>query len=869
MDLTSWKFDIRTAVIMVVVVPLLTFLFKIVLKNLKRWSGYLLEGGMYWFSRSIMHSLAGALTLKRYCRLQLSGSNRYLHVPSRLDIKLDIDTVYVTLTLERHGDAQGKYTHADLFRAGNRIRVIGDPGSGKSSLVKRLFRDACHKGTKRPNGAQLPFFLELKNLEIPVETSNDRLGKWFLQKLRNDSQKSAVYQMGECFDSYAETAGLLVLLDGLDEVSTHDYPRVQMAIQQLSHELARLSEQNNMVLTMRTQFHQQTKDIYRDSFELAMFLKAFSPSDIYQFLTRWPFEDNADQIISRIYNDLTDRPSLREMCSNPLILSMYVADDQAAGHLLAPETRTEFYSKVTEELIIRRRLKQTGVATAYTKLREQREQILGRIAYEHLLNFAQPTNSLQWSEAIDIVRQIIGCSESDAETLFREMAKETGLITEERPSQSFRFIHLTFCEFLAAFEAVQGQTSGWSTLINAQREIQADRHLRARLVEVIPFACGLLPRVKRYDTLTEVMSLADNNLLALSFLETKAYDHKSWPKFVELQQEVLVNTPEEEWDDQWLRKLHLFSVVIRDANNSAVHLPLSTTMPELSVFFKTLVAKQKASLSTLLAAYATQDAAAAFRLAEICNLDLAVHFPEIIISNCDQPPFLALVREQVLHEMDRIDAWAPLLTEAGLRSRIVATTLMNSRADTRLDIVIGKLPKTARWFYGSRLPKTLYTQLITIACRIPRKVEQTKMLHSLQTLPPPGTINAQSRREILFMAAFFSCVAALMLTFLFWGYHFPPLVISQVGIILLMAAPVRMMGKRAQLIAGYSALLQLAGLSANAPEAEVQSDRVVAKRIIYTFSPKNIFDFLGKPHRGAVRELLRSRMPSIATGSLP
>jgi hypothetical protein len=291
-------------------------------------------------------------------------------------------------------------------------------------------------------------------------------------------------------------------------------------------------------------------------------------------------------------------------------------------------------------------------------------------------------------------------------------------------------------------------------------------------------------------------------------------------------------------------------------------------MPELSVFFKTLVAKQKASLSTLLAAYATQDAAAAFRLAEICNLDLAVHFPEIIISNCDQPPFLALVREQVLHEMDRIDAWAPLLTEAGLRSRIVATTLMNSRADTRLDIFMGKLPKSARWFYGSRLPKTLYTQLITIACGIPCRVEQTKMLHSLQTLPPPGTINTQSRREILPMFVVSSCVVAVMLIFVFWGYDFPLFVVLQAAIILLIAAPYQVIRKKAQLIAGYSALLQLAGLSSNAPEAEVQSDRIFAKRIVYTFSSKNIFDFLGKQHRDAVRELLRSRMPSIATGSL-
>ena len=57
-----------------------------------------------------------------------------------------------------------------------------------------------------------------------------------------------------------------------------------------------------------------------------MTLKSFSPSDIYEFLTRWPFKTKKTLHITRIYNELTDRPTLREMCTNPLILAMYVAE---------------------------------------------------------------------------------------------------------------------------------------------------------------------------------------------------------------------------------------------------------------------------------------------------------------------------------------------------------------------------------------------------------------------------------------------------------------------------------------------------------------------------------------------------------------
>lgn len=97
-----------------------------------------------------------------------------------------------------------------------------------------------------------------------------------------------------------------------------------------------------------------------------------------------------------------------------------------------------------------------------------------------------------------VVKSVMSCDEVKAEAAFRELAKETGLVTEERSRESIRFIHLTFCEFLAAFESVEGQEDGWKRLIDAHREYRKDREpqLNSRLLEVIPFACGLAPRVR-------------------------------------------------------------------------------------------------------------------------------------------------------------------------------------------------------------------------------------------------------------------------------------------------------------------------------------------------------------------------------------
>jgi hypothetical protein len=759
MSYHGWTPDFRSLVVGILIMPVFAALLFIVAKYIRKWSRFLADGILSLVGRFIMHELASALTLKRYCKLQLAGTSKFLHVPSSGDVQVEVDRVYVTLLLEGAGTGQTSFSHADIYKAGNRIRVVGDPGSGKSSLVKRLFRDACSSAVERPRKGRLPILVELRNLEVDDGVEDKGLGDWFLRELRSRAELSKVYEMGECFDACAGTEGLLVLLDGLDEVSSSAYPRVSEAIRGLGDKLYHLGEKNVAILTMRSQFHQQIRDDYRDAFPRVLSLRPFSPSDIYEFLTRRPFDSGSQQSVSRIYKNLTDRPTLREMCSNPLVLSNYVAEDQSSVQAVPHETRTEFYKKVAEELIIKRRLKQTGRGKAPTKRREQRERILGRLALEHLLDPNQPANLLSWADALRVVGDVLSCDQQAAASRFREIAKDTGLVSEEREGETFRFIHLTLCEFLAAFEAVQGREAGWSELISAHGKFvgSGQAQARSRLAEVIPFACGLLPRVKRSGAVDDVSVLPDAHTLALSFLETKQYDHPSWPLFVDSEQSALLETPEERWDGAWLRRLHLFNVIVRDANECGSYMPTAGGTIDLPAFFRTLASKQKDSLGKVLSSYASQDAAAAFRLAEVCNLDLPVDFQELVISNCDQPPFFALVKEQALRDTHRINLWAELLCEAALESRLVAKWLADIEPSADLGGAISELKPEGRWFQRLSLKPSLYSQLFSIALGVPApRTDSTKLLNLARLLPPPKR----------FMVWYFTAVALLLASIL-------------------------------------------------------------------------------------------------------
>jgi NACHT domain len=733
-----WKFDPISSFLTIVLVPTGIYILVIIRRFLKEAVGYLIDGIVYALNKIVVHRVAASLTIKRYCRLQLAGSTKFLRIPASTEITIDIDRIFVPLVLENPG-VSATYNSSSLLDAGNRVRVVGDPGSGKSSAAKRLFRDECKRALSTPARSRFPIFLELRSLEIPKSILNAKLGDWMLDHIRALCAKYDVYNLEKCFDIYANKTGLLVILDGLDEVASSSYPRIASAINGLSIKLQQLGEENAVVLTLRTQFHQQTKADFDDSYPKVLLVKRFNPSDIYEFLTRWPFASSSFENVVRIYNDLTDRPSLREMCTNPLVLSMYVAQDQIAGYQIAPDSRTEFYSKVAEELLIRRRAKQIGALTAQAAVREQRQRILGKIAFEHLCDPEQSPNHLVWNDAVQVVMDIVGMKKRDqAEAYLRDLAKETGLIGEEQEGESYRFIHLTFCEFFCAFEAVHGRSDGWHSLLSSHQRFRANPASRTRLVESLPFATALLPRHGRDEALDQIALCEDQHLLAMTFLETKNYTHPRWVTFVDGSIASLNQSSRQNWDADWLRELHLFLVVASDAERASNVLRGIAKADAVTIFFKEFAKREAESLSRLIASYAEQDAAAAFRVASLCEVDLLEDVPEVIVASCSQPPFIAIALERALREPESTYLWASLFAEGGLGSRAAANALSN-RTERPWQKNVDEIASQVRWSNSGFYPNSFYIDCVSLGWNAHLNLAATPLLNILSKISPPNT----------------------------------------------------------------------------------------------------------------------------------
>jgi hypothetical protein len=506
---------------------------------------------------------------------------------------------------------------------------------------------------------------------------------------------------------------------------------------------------------MRIQYYQQVQDQLIDDYPQIAYLRPFKPNEIYTFLTRWPFNEHQERNITRIYADLTDRPTLRAMCSNPLVLAMYVANDQTLAPGEVPESRTEFYRSVVNELLVLRRRRQDLVRGPSRALREQREEILGELAYRNLIDATQPANSLAWVDALKIAMRVWGINEPEAEARFRTLETETGIIAEERISESFQFIHLTFCEFLAAVECASNQKR-WRELLKAYQDfaLSSESNLVGRLIEVIPFALASMTRAERPRALNEITSLDDREVLGRCFLETQLYDHEEWSNYVSAETEYLTREGISHRDEKWLRRLHLFSVVLRDARSWMDQVAGRPVGPELDGLLPSIIGSNREALEEVFSLYASQDAPAAFRLAESVGVDMLDDYRSILISSCQEPPFLALAMERAWGAAASRNTWLIILAEAALRYRNVAHKLRGSQIPN--DVPSAVMPVPASVFVRGIKARSCYGDCLAFSLSIPPESlhQEFRAVNIISKLPVPSWFQKimSSRTGFIFLA---------------------------------------------------------------------------------------------------------------------
>ena len=338
------------------------------------------------------------------------------------------------------------------------LMVLGGPGVGKSTFLKKLGLEAFHK-----EDLCIPVLIELRRVASSNASFEDYALKAFqeIKTVQEAGVATAHLAQGNC----------LFLLDGLDEVPKSSVHRL---IDQL-HEFIHQYRKNRFVITCRTASH-----IFNFNQFLDVIIADFDDEQIKQFIDYW-FVDHwvaADQQREneRVNNGLTraehfwqrlqatDNIAIKELARSPLLLT-YLCLICEQGNPI-PHTRKDLYLKALELVLNdwdrQKNIHPCSPLSDYGFTASLEQQLLSEIAYENF-DADRVLFSKQYllKKIHSFLREHLLAPEKTEQSLtanliLNAMVTRQGILIE-RFVDYFSFSHLTFQEYLTAVFLVRHQ----------------------------------------------------------------------------------------------------------------------------------------------------------------------------------------------------------------------------------------------------------------------------------------------------------------------------------------------------------------------------------------------------------------------------
>ncbi len=370
------------------------------------------------------------IALRRY-RQSLEKTYSELKIPFRQGRPLQMQDVYVPVRVD--GGSKPQVDAYQTIQGQKRLMVLGDPGSGKTMLLRHIAFTYARQGLYDFPGQPIPVFLELNRVESAGNSLLDALTK----TLENHNFPGA----GGFLQSALENHSLLILLDGLDEVNAQARPALVSQIQDLWQKYP----DNRIIVTCRKAVYQGELDTWVDQ---KLEIIEFSDQQIQRFMTSWKKDMPAEKSIEHFFRTLQERPQIMALARNPLLLTM-VAYLYTDTEFALPHSRSEFYSRSTDLLLDQWKLERNRYKATHKRI------VLQRLA---LFNQSQAgktgeRRTLELAEALKEIGAVLPdltLKTEDAQPLLDEIVQRSGLMLAIDGGTRYQFTHLTLQEYFAA-----------------------------------------------------------------------------------------------------------------------------------------------------------------------------------------------------------------------------------------------------------------------------------------------------------------------------------------------------------------------------------------------------------------------------------
>ncbi|RJQ80299.1 NACHT domain-containing protein [Pseudonocardiaceae bacterium YIM PH 21723] len=313
----------------------------------------------------------------------------------------------------------------DAVMDGHRHLVVtGDPGAGKSMLLRHLAHTFADKGWEHRNDP-MPLIIELRTLELSDRSLQHRI---------TEKLKPAGFFQNDKFVSHTlERGDLLLLLDGLDEVGSARRSAVAHQILEFKTDYPKCP----LIVTCRSSVREA--QLWSATHQVRL---AGLDDDLVHGFVRTRFADRPAEA-DRLTGALFTTPRLLELARTPLLLTLMTSVYGARKEIGFPTSRAQFYQDVVGWLLDRR----PGEGGADPDRAQDKHLVLQQLA---LRTQEQPDSLTLDAEAAElVVRERLDVDRPYARGLLREIVEHSGLLHRSE-NLGYEFTHLTFQEFLTA-----------------------------------------------------------------------------------------------------------------------------------------------------------------------------------------------------------------------------------------------------------------------------------------------------------------------------------------------------------------------------------------------------------------------------------
>lgn len=356
-----------------------------------------------------------------------------------------------------------------LLMSGNHCVILGDPGSGKSILLRFLTLIGNSKQLqsryKSKPDKRLPILVTLRQYADELKSrANLSLIDYIMENIQGTfNLKSADLDF---FEYHLETGQTILLFDGLDELPN---PQFKKTVRDRIRTLTTTYPGNTTIVTSRIVGYDNPFRFDDEEFGHYRLAKLQLP-EIEQFVKDWytvrienksERETNVDDLIRILKDD--DYIAIRELAENPLLLTIITLVHRIDAVL--PDERIILYQKCTETLLNTWHTWKFRAEEVKRKGKVERRNRQRMEAIAHWMHnqgggagktqrAIVPYNDLRSFLTRHIVEiEKLHDSEYDAEDLadeFLEFVKRRAGLLIEVGDNRYSFIHLTFQEYLTS-----------------------------------------------------------------------------------------------------------------------------------------------------------------------------------------------------------------------------------------------------------------------------------------------------------------------------------------------------------------------------------------------------------------------------------